>query len=156
MQIERVSIEEVRRLGGPAAAARRVRELVPDGASVAQEVREIIARVRREGDDAVLDYTRRFDTAGTQPRALAVGAEELDEAIKRLPLELIAGLQVAIANVALVASASVREDTAVDLPQGQRIVLREVPVGSAAVYVPCPAVSTSVGREPLVGITSGS
>ena len=136
MQIERVSIEEVRRLGGPAAAARRVRELVPDGASVAQEVREIIARVRREGDDAVLDYTRRFDTAGTQPRALAVGAEELDEAIKRLPLELIAGLQVAIANVALVASASVREDTAVDLPQGQRIVLREVPVGSAAVYVP--------------------
>jgi histidinol dehydrogenase len=136
MQIERVSIEEVRRLGGPAAAARRVRELVPDGASVAREVREIIARVRREGDDAVLDYTRRFDTAGTQPRALAVGAEELDEAIKRLPLELIAGLQVAIANVALVASASVREDTAVDLPQGQRIVLREVPVGSAAVYVP--------------------
>jgi histidinol dehydrogenase len=136
MQIERVGIEEVQRLGGPAAAARRVRELVPDGASVAQEVREIIARVRREGDDAVLDYTRRFDTAGAQPRALAVGADELDEAIKRLPLELIAGLQVAIANVALVASAGVREDTAVNLPQGQRIVLREVPVGSAAVYVP--------------------
>jgi histidinol dehydrogenase len=136
MRIDRFGIEDVRRLGGPAAAAARVRALVPDGASVAQQVCEIIARVRREGDAAVLDCTRRFDTAGAQPRALLVGAEELDEAIKRLPLELIAGLQVAIANVALVATAGVREDTAVDLPQGQRIVLREVPVGSAAVYVP--------------------
>jgi histidinol dehydrogenase len=45
-------------------------------------------------------------------------------------------LQVAIANVANVAQAGVSEDTAVTLPQGQRIVLRELPVDSAAVYVP--------------------
>jgi len=136
MRIERLSAQDVERLGGPAGAASHVRSLVPDGASVAEPVREILARVRAEGDAAVLDYTRRFDTTGNQPRPLRVGAEELDEAIKRLPLELIAGLQVAIANVALVADAGVRGDTPVELPQGQRVVLREVPVGSAAVYVP--------------------
>ncbi len=113
-----------------------MRALVPDGDSVADQVREILAGVRAGGDAAVLDYTRRFDTAGNQPRPLLVPGEELDEAIKRLPLELIAGLQVAIVNVALVADAGVGNDTAVELPQGQRIVLREVPVSSAAVYVP--------------------
>jgi histidinol dehydrogenase len=136
MRIERLSVEDVQRLGGPAGAAARIRALIPDGDSVADEVREIIAGVRDRGDAAVIDYTRRFDTAGNQPRPLRVPADELDEAIKHLPLELIAGLQVAITNVALVADAGVGRDATVQLPQGQRIVLREVPVGSAAVYVP--------------------
>jgi histidinol dehydrogenase len=136
MRIELLEIAEVERLGGPVGAAARVRELVADGASVSEQVRAILERVRREGDRAVLDYTRQLDTAGAEPRPLLVDPQELDEAIKRLPLELIAGLQVAIANVALVADAGVHGDTAIDLPQGQRIVLREVPVRSAAVYVP--------------------
>jgi histidinol dehydrogenase len=136
MRIERLSAEDVQGLGGPAGAAARVRELVPDGGFVADDVREIIARVRDRGEDAVIDYTRRFDTAGNQPRPLRVPAAELDEAIKHLPLELIAGLQVAITNVALVADAGIGRDATVQLPQGQRIVLREVPVSSAAVYVP--------------------
>jgi histidinol dehydrogenase len=136
MRIERLSVDDVERLGGPAGAAAHVRSLVADGASVEDEVREILAAVRSEGDAAVLEYTRRLDTAGSPPRPLLVPAEELDEAIKRLPLELIAGLQVAIANVALVADAGVGRDATVELPQGQRVVLREVPVRSAAVYVP--------------------
>jgi histidinol dehydrogenase len=136
MRIERLSAQDVAGLGGPAGAAAQVRALVPDGGSVEADVREILARVRAQGDAAVLEYTRRFDTAGNEPRPLRVAPEELDEAIKQLPLELIAGLQVAIVNVALVADAGVRGDTAVDLPQGQRVVLREVPVSSAAVYVP--------------------
>jgi histidinol dehydrogenase len=135
--LERLSADDVIRLGGPVQAAARLRELVPDGGSVEQPVREIIARVRAEGDAAVLDYTRRFDTQGAEPRPLLVPAEELDEAIKRLSLELIAGLQVAIVNVARVADAGVvHAPASIELEQGQRIVQREVPVGSAAVYVP--------------------
>jgi histidinol dehydrogenase len=136
MRVERLSVEEVQRLGGVLAAAARLRAEVPDGGAVEADVREILATVRERGDAAVLEYTRRFDTAGNEPRPLLVAPEELDEAIKRMPLELIAGLQVAIVNVALVADAGVGRDATVDLPQGQRIVLREVPVSSAAVYVP--------------------
>jgi histidinol dehydrogenase len=43
---------------------------------------------------------------------------------------------VAFVTGALVADAAVGADTAVELPQGQRILLREIPVSSAAVYVP--------------------
>jgi histidinol dehydrogenase len=136
MRIARLDEQEVERLGGPAGAAAHVRSLVPDGVSVEDDVREIVNRVRSEGDAAVMEYTRRFDTAGNDPRPLLVPAEELDEAIKLLPRELIAGLQVALANVALVAHAGVDEDVAVELSQGQRISLREIPVASAAVYVP--------------------
>jgi histidinol dehydrogenase len=136
MRLERLDAREVGRLGGAAGAAAHVRTLVASGASVADEVREILQTVLAEGDDAVVSYTRRFDTAGNEPRELLVPEEELDEAIKLLPLDLIAGLQVAIANVALVAEAGVGHDAAVELPQGQRVTLREVPVGSAAVYVP--------------------
>ncbi len=136
MQIERVEIAELERLGGPSGVAAHLRSLVPDGASVEDPVREIIATVRDRGDAAVLDYTRRFDTSGVEPSPLRVAPEDLDEAIKRLPLELVAGLQVTIANVAQVADAGVGRDATVDLPQGQRIALRELPVDSAAIYVP--------------------
>jgi histidinol dehydrogenase len=149
MRTHRVHVAELADLGGPRGVAAQLRALVPDGASVEQPVAEIVARVREEGDLAVLDYTRQFDaptgvaidaavgadaTAGQ--RSLVVAAEELDEAIKRLPLELVAGLQVTIANVAQVADASVGRDASVTLAQGQRIVVRELPVQSAAIYVP--------------------
>jgi histidinol dehydrogenase len=135
VRLERLDAAHVQGLGVPGAAA-HIRALVPHGGSVADSVREIVEAVRREGDAAVLRYTQQFDTAGGEPRPLLVSSEELDEAITQLPLDLVAGLQVAIANVALVAEAGVGGDAAVELPQGQRVLLREVPVGSAAVYVP--------------------
>jgi histidinol dehydrogenase len=136
VRIERWESSEVERLGGPAGVAERLRALVPAGASVAQAVGEIVTSVRERGDDAVLDATRRWDTAGSEPRQLVVSAEELDEALRQLPLDVVAGLQVAIANVAEVAMAGVGEDVPVRLPQGHHVILREIPVGSAAVYVP--------------------
>ncbi|MBA3807812.1 MAG: histidinol dehydrogenase [Solirubrobacterales bacterium] len=123
-------------MGGPAAAAAEVRSLVAGGASVAEEVRVILEGVRTGGEQALIDYVRRFDTGGQEPRPMRVSAEELDEAITQLPLELVAGLQVAIANVASVAEAGVGGDRRVSLAQGQQITLREIPVSSAAVYVP--------------------
>ncbi len=141
MKIERIDAMGVETLGGPVGVAAHVRALVRARESVADTVLEILAGVRAGGDDAVREYTRRFDPAGDQAsdageRSLVVGADQLDQALTRLDLELVAGLQVAIANVALVAQAGVSEDVAVELPQGQRITLRDVPVQSAAVYVP--------------------
>jgi histidinol dehydrogenase len=136
MRIERLGVADVARLGGTRAAAEHVRALIPDGTSVEQAVREIVQAVRAGGDEAVREYTRRFDTAGNEPKSLIVAPQELDAAIRELPLELVAGLQVAIANVAEVAQAGVDESRTVSLSQGQSVTLREVPVGAAAVYVP--------------------
>jgi len=141
MRIERLAVADVARLGGPRGAAAHVRALVPDGASVEEAVREIVGQVRAEGDAAVRELTRRFDTAGNgrseiHQQPLVVEPQKLDAAIKALPLDLVAGLQVAIANVAEVAQAGVDESKTVRLPQGQSVTLREVPVSAAAVYVP--------------------
>ena len=136
MAIRRLTAAETARLGGPAGAARQIRSLVSAGPAVEAAVREIVDAVRARGDEAVLTYTRKFDTAGGEPRPLVVSPQELDAAIKELPLELVAALQVTITNVALVAHAGVGEDVTVALPQGQEILVRELPVGSAAVYVP--------------------
>jgi len=136
VRIERVDAQQLERLGGASAAAEHVRSLIPTGASVADAVSAIVESVREQGDAAVLRHTSDFDLSGGEPRPLRVSPEELDEAITQLPLDLVAGLQVAIANVALVAEAGVNHDRAVELPQGHTVLLREVPVGSAAVYVP--------------------
>ena len=74
MRIERIGAEDAERLGGPGAVAAHLRSLVPDPESVDAAVREIIAGVRADGDRAVLDYTRRLDTAGADPKPLARGA----------------------------------------------------------------------------------
>jgi histidinol dehydrogenase len=136
VQIERLSAQDVTRLGGPARAAAHLRSQVPDGASVEQPVREIVAAVRARGEQAVLEYTGRFDTAGAPPRPLLVSPQELDEAIKSMDLDVVAGLQVTIANVAQVAQAGVAEDASVTLPQGHTVTLRELPVEAAGVYAP--------------------
>jgi histidinol dehydrogenase len=104
---------------------------------IEETVATIVSHVRAEGDEAVHEYTRRFDTDGTEPRGLCVTSEELDEALEQMPLDVVAGLQVAIANVARVADASIgQEQVAVELPQGHTVTLRELPVGAAAIYAP--------------------
>jgi histidinol dehydrogenase len=138
VDVLRLAEADVAALGGPVAAAARVRELAPAGESVAAAVAEIVAAVRERGDAALVELTSRLDTGGREPAPLRVEPERLDEAIRDMPLELVAGLQVAIANVAQAADAGLAgaQQQAVELPQGQTLHLREVPVGSAAVYVP--------------------
>lgn len=147
MQIERLSLDDVRQAGGATGVVEQLRELAPTPPALVAQVREIVHDVAARGDEAVLAYTRTHDTAEADPRPLVVPPEELDEALTQLPLDVVAGLQVAIANVAEVAQAGVGHDVSVDLPQGQNVTLRELPVGSAAVYVPAgraPYPSTAV------------
>jgi histidinol dehydrogenase len=117
----------------PAAAAARVRALVPGGESVAAAVREIVAAVRDGGDAALLGYVERFDGAAGP---LRVGDGELRAALEALDADVRAGLEVGIENVRAVAEAELGSDVEVALPQGQTVRLRDVPVRRAAIYVP--------------------
>jgi histidinol dehydrogenase len=116
-------------------------------AARAGEVAEIIRAVREGGDAAVLELTERFDHAELGPEQLQVDPRELEGSIGVLEPQLLAALKTAIANVRTVAEAQLREPVAVDLPQGQRVDVSEVPVGRAGIYVPggrAPYVSTVV------------
>jgi histidinol dehydrogenase len=97
----------------------------------------IIEEVRRRGDDAVLDFTERFDHAELGPEELRVDANELEASVGVLEPAVLAGLRTAIANVKAVARAQVRDETvAVELPEGHTVEVVEHPVRRAAVYVP--------------------
>ena len=115
-----------------ASIAAHVRGFVPAPGSVADRVAGIIESVREGGDAALLAHERRF--GATAP--LRVSEEELRAALDALDPAVRVGLEVARANVARVAEAGLREDRDVELPEGQRVRLREIPVARAAVYAP--------------------
>ena len=105
--------------------------------TLAEPVAAIIEEVRRRGDDAVLDFTERFDHAELGPEQLRVDANELEASVGVLEPGVLAGLRTAIANVKAVARAQVRDETVtVELPEGHTVEVVEHPVRRAAVYVP--------------------
>ncbi|MGA9876007.1 MAG: histidinol dehydrogenase [Solirubrobacteraceae bacterium] len=137
MRVERLTLADVEHHGGPAHVAEHLRRLIGEDEGIEGAVARIVARVRDDGDEAVREYTRELDTDGHEPRELRVPAAELDEALEQMPLEVVAGLQVAIANVARVADAQLDTDRVlVELPQGHTVTMRELPVSAAAVYAP--------------------
>jgi histidinol dehydrogenase len=100
------------------------------------QVAEILADVERDGDEAVLRYTERFDKAELAPKQLRVDARELESSVGVLEPAVLDGLRTAIANVRAVAKAQLGDGVEVDLPQGQRVAVADVPVGRAGIYVP--------------------
>jgi histidinol dehydrogenase len=71
------------------------------GKEVEQVVLEIIADVRKRGDTALLDYTRRFDRVDADSvAALQVTEDEINEAFARVRDEEIAALKLAVERVA--------------------------------------------------------
>ena len=67
---------------------------------IEQRVADILADVRQRGDEAVLDFTRRFDGLAVERMAdLELGADELRRAFDGLPAEQRHALQAAAARV---------------------------------------------------------
>jgi histidinol dehydrogenase len=125
---------ERRALADPAALVREIRALAPAPPSVSAAVAEIVAAVAAEGDAAVRRFTARFDADPPPPARVA--PEEPGLALAVLDPAVRAGLEVAIANVAEVAWSAVGAEREVTLAQGHHVLLREVAVARAAVYVP--------------------
>jgi histidinol dehydrogenase len=130
MQCERLTLS-----GDPVGLAEELRELIAAPEAVADQVAEIISRVRASGDDALRFYTREYDTRGVTPSALRVPEAELDTAEARLDDAVRDGLRHAIENVTRVAEAGMASDRTVSF-DGHEVTLREAPVDSAGVYVP--------------------
>jgi histidinol dehydrogenase len=115
---------------------RIVRELRPRAPLPSADVAEILAEVRSRGDEAVLDFTERFDRAELGPGELRVDAREVEGALGVLEPAVLAGLKMAAQNVRTVAEAQLREAAAMELPEGQRVEVAEIPVGRVGIYVP--------------------
>ncbi len=119
--------------GDAGELARGLRALVPASDTLAPAVAEIIAAVRADGDKALREYTRRFDTP--EPGNPLVACEEVERAQDSLDPALRAGLELAIDNVRRVAEAEQVHERKVAFGKHQ-VRLRSAPVARAAVYVP--------------------
>jgi histidinol dehydrogenase len=100
------------------------------------DVGEISREVGERGDDAVLELTGRFDATAAPPTSLRVDPAAPRSALGELEPELRDALEVAAANIRQVAEAQLTGPSRVELPQGQTVELREVPVRAAGIYAP--------------------
>ena len=101
------------------------------------DVGPIQGEVAREGDAAVLRLTAQFDATENPPTQLRVDPTEAEAALAALTPPLREALDVAAANVRTVAAAQLAsEPIEVDLPQGQKVSIRELAIGAAGIYAP--------------------
>jgi histidinol dehydrogenase len=107
-----------------------------DEAPVEAQVRAILGRVRREGDEAVLDLTRQFDGVSLTPDRLRVSPAEIAAAYERCSAETLAALRGAAENIRRFHHYQRRDSWAVDLDDGSRLGLRLTPLQRVGMYVP--------------------
>jgi histidinol dehydrogenase len=121
------------------------RPALKDAAGVSAAARDIIERVRREGDAALLALTEQFD--GVRLEALAVTKQEFSAAERALNAEQHAAIERAIDNVRRFHAAQASPPLRVETAPGVICERFSVPIRAVGLYVPAgsaPLPSTAV------------
>lgn len=125
-------------IDGTRAARTRLAKLASrqrGGGAVERQVASIIAAVRREGDAALLRYTKRFDGVTLTRRELRVGNNEIDKAMAEVPVATLRALKRAHARIVKFHRHQVERGYDQREP-GIRVGVRVVPLERVGVYVP--------------------
>ena len=107
-----------------------------DRADVIAGVTEILEDVRRDGDEALCRYTRKFDRAELAPEGIRVTEEELDAAMAQVPAELMRIMERSYANILAFHQAQRTEDVRLDQRDGAYVGLMARPLDTVGIYVP--------------------
>ncbi len=99
-------------------------------------VAEIIAGVVKNGDAALIDYTRRFDRLEITAAGLRIGTEEVADAVKACPADLLDAIDVAATRIEDFHRRQLPEGYSYDDGVGNRLGLRWTAVSAAGLYVP--------------------
>ncbi|HZW54258.1 MAG TPA: histidinol dehydrogenase [Candidatus Elarobacter sp.] len=103
---------------------------------VVDAVGAILRDVRERGDDALLDYTRRWDFAGASPDALRVDIPSRADARGLVPGEIAAGLELARDRIADFHARQLPEPIDYRAPDGTRYAFLVRPLAAVGAYVP--------------------
>ena len=103
---------------------------------VAQAAAAIIAEVRRGGDAALIDYSRRFDGVDLTPESLRVSAAEIASAGNACAGDVQQALRLAAARIEAYHRRQVPADALFTDETGAMLGWRWSPVASAGIYVP--------------------
>lgn len=132
------------------------RRYTPDEKLIGQ-VSMIVSEVRRRGNHALIEFSRRFDHAEFGPHELTVSEAEIEIATGLVKPELIGALGLAHANVQEFASRSMRTDWMWKNAQGAEVGERFNPLKRVGIYVPAgtaPLVSTAIMTVSLAAAAS--
>ena len=104
------------------------------GADVSAPVAEILRAVQERGDAALREYTLRFD--GAAPDALAVTAEEVDQAAAQVEPAFLAVLEEAAEHIRAYHARQKRESFVMTEREGVVLGQRIIPLARVGIYVP--------------------
>ncbi len=107
-----------------------------DSPDVDHIVAEIIADVRARGDEALLEYTQRFDRMDLTADQLAFSEAEIDSLIAQVPAEEREALELAAARIRAYHERQMPEDQRWTDESGAELGWRWTPVSAAGLYVP--------------------
>lgn len=99
-------------------------------------VKEIVADVHSRGDEALLEYTARFDKAALTPDTMRVTDAEIEEAYRSVDPELLSVIPKAIKNIEEYHELQKRNSWITTKPDGTILGQKIAPVEYAGVYVP--------------------
>lgn len=97
-------------------------------------VRDIIARVKQDGDGALFEFAKQYDKV--ELNALEVSAQEIDEAFAALDNNFVKVLEQAAENIEFFHKMQVREGFRVQKDNGIVLGQKFTPIERAGVYVP--------------------
>lgn len=112
-------------------SAGEIRALSPPPPSI--EVAQILTAVEQGGDAALAELEQRFSPGEAIGR---VPPGEIEDALNLIDPELLAALELAIANVRELAAQAPPRQYSATLSQGQSVSYASVPVGRIAAYIP--------------------
>ncbi|GBR32670.1 histidinol dehydrogenase [Gluconobacter kondonii] len=107
-----------------------------DERSVAEPVRAILADVRSRGDEALCDYTARFDRLTLPADKLRISAEEIASEAARVPSNLMDALRTAARRIETFHAAQMPKDLDFTDEDGIRLGMRWTPLDAVGLYVP--------------------
>ena len=104
--------------------------------NIENTVHEIIQDVRRRGDEALCDYTKRFDEFDLTPESMRVDEEDIHRYASDADDELVEILQQAAKNIREFHNQQVEDSWEYYAGDGIRLGVRQTPIQRAGIYIP--------------------
>jgi histidinol dehydrogenase len=121
-----------------------LRPPIPAG-NFQQTVAAIISRVRRDGDEALREFSRKYD--GVELRQLEVSANEWSEAESLVDSDILQAMDEAISRIYTFHIAGYPKPVSMETAPGLRCEARYLPISPVGLYVPggsAPLISTVI------------
>ena len=110
------------------------RPALADNQALSKTVSEIIAKVRNEGDDAVIAFTKQFDFAGLL--ALPLSKDTRDELASRVKPDVSQAIELAFDNIRQFHDAQSPSDIDLNTMPGVRCELKFTALEAVGLYIP--------------------